>query len=103
MSNKDIARVLAILRANYPYAKFDDPEATIKAWEMCLGEYSSESVFNAVKLHMKTSKFFPTPADIIEKMQRADLIYSPAAQPKAIEAWTSDNIQELISSLGFPD
>lgn len=103
MNKKDIAKLLAILRANYPYTKIDNPEAMMCAWDMCLSEYSSVSVFNAVKLHMKTSKFFPTPADIIEKIPRADLIYSPAAQPKAIEAWTSDNIQELISSLGFPD
>lgn len=119
MNKKDIARILAILRANYPYAKFDNAEATTKAWEMSLGEYPAESVFNAARLHMKTSKFFPAPADIIEKMPRADLMFAPADDPKLLEGsqikqigavhgqeqdeWTDERIKALLISIGFPE
>ena len=76
MNKKDAARILAILRTAYPNTKIDNPEAMARAWEMCLVDYSAESVMKAARLHMSTSHFFPTPSEIINKIVRAELIYS---------------------------
>lgn len=111
MNKKEAAKILAILKANYPQAKIENAEATARVWEMILGSYPAESVFNAAKLHMATSTFFPNCADIINKMTRAELIYRPdntkmlqaGTQTKSIdspkEKWTEERLDALISEL----
>ena len=68
MNKKEIAQVLAILRTAYPNTKIDNPAGMVKAWEWTLGSYSAESVIKAARLHMATSKFFPAPSEIIDKI-----------------------------------
>ena len=75
MTREDAIKILSMVRANYPIVKISDPAAMVSSWEMTLGDYDTDLVVKAVKFHMMTSKFFPTPADIIEHMTRADLIY----------------------------
>jgi hypothetical protein len=107
MNKKEAAKILAILKANYPQAKIENAEATARVWEMNLGSYSAQAVFNAAKLHMATSEYFPNCADIIKKITRAELIYvntepesnrlQAGSQIKAIEAhnkeeWTEERL-----------
>ena len=85
MNREETIKLLAMVRANYPNVKIGDASATVSAWEMALGGYSAELVFKAARLHMMTSKFFPTPADIVEKMVRSEIVYT-GPELKAIEA-----------------
>lgn len=75
MNKKETAQILAILRTAYPNTKIENAGAMTEAWYMCLGDFSAESVMKAAKLHMNTSKFFPTPAEIRDKLVRAELVY----------------------------
>lgn len=85
MNKKEAARILAILRQVYPNTKsIDNAEATARAWEMCLGEFSSESVMKAAMLHMKTKKFFPSIAEIRDNIVRAELVYSSSEIDKDV-------------------
>ena len=75
MTEKETAQILAIVRTAYPNVKIENPAGMVKVWHMILGEYSSEEIFNAAKLHISISKYFPTPADISEKIVRAEIVY----------------------------
>lgn len=77
MTRKEIADLLEIMVNQYPYIRnrIEDAGQMVSAWELILGEYPAESVYKAARLHMENSKFFPTIADIREKMQRAEFIY----------------------------
>ena len=90
MSEKECAQILAIVRSVYPNTKnIDNPNATLKGWMMELGSYNADAVLKAARLHIATSKFFPTPADIIEKLVRAQLVYSSSElEPDKLQAGT---------------
>lgn len=77
MSREEVIKLLGILYSAYPYIKdkVNDPQVMASAWEMCLGGYSAESVYKAARLHMETNRFFPTPADILSNIVRAELVY----------------------------
>lgn len=77
MSREEVIKLLGILYSAYPYIKdkVNDPEMMVNTWEMCLGDYSAESVYKAARYHMETNRFFPTPADIRSNIIRAELVY----------------------------
>ena len=75
MTRDEITKLLELVSATYPNTKIKDAGAMVDAWEMVLGAYSAESVYKAARLHMETSKFFPSPAEIREKMLKASLIF----------------------------
>lgn len=75
MTRQEIADLLEILKNQYPYVKIANAKAMLDGWEMCLGGYSAEAVYKAARLHMETCQFFPTVADINEKIVRAELVY----------------------------
>lgn len=84
MNREETIKLLALLRANYPNVKIQDPAATVTAFQMNLEEYSAESMLAAAKLHMKTSPYFPEPSDLIAKRVKGEMIYSkkePALNP----------------------
>lgn len=77
MNKKETAQILAILRSAYPNTKaIDNAEALTNAWFLILGDYSAESVMKASRLHMATSKFFPAPSEIRDKIVRAEIVYN---------------------------
>ena len=76
MSEKECAQILSIIRTAYPAVKIENAKGMVQAWLMSLGEFSANSVMKAARLHMETSKYFPTPAEIREKIVRAELIYN---------------------------
>lgn len=97
MTRKEIADLLEIVIAQYPNTKVNDPAAMVNAWEMVLGDYSAESVYKAARLHMETCKFFPTIADIREKIVRAEMIY------KSIEIGEDLLESGITKKIGIPD
>lgn len=84
MKREEIIRLLKVISDNYN-VKIADPKGKASAWEMQLGDYSAESIYKAARLHMATSQYFPSPADLINKIVRAEIIYS-GPQISAIEA-----------------
>lgn len=86
MNRAEILDLLEIVISNYPHTKVADPSAMATAWEMVLGEYPAESIYKAARLHMSTSHFFPTPADLIEARARAEVIYTAEHPRAALEA-----------------
>ena len=106
MTREETIKLLAMVRANYPNVKISDPAATATAWEMALGGYTAEAVFRAARLHMTTSKFFPTPADILDKIVRQEIVYNgpllktiPAPKPKALVTDIPDeNVEEYLEA-----
>lgn len=79
MKREEIIRLLRILTKNYS-KKVNDAEALANSWEMILGPYSAKSVYKAARLHMSTSQYFPNPADIRNKIIKAELVYDDAPQ-----------------------
>ena len=74
MNKSDMAKVLSILRANYPNVRIENPEAMVKTWMLTLGEFSVQAVMMSAELHMKSSKFFPTPAELRENIVRSRIL-----------------------------
>lgn len=118
MSREEVIKLLGILYSAYPYIKdkVNDPEAMVNTWEMCLGDFSAESVYKAARLHMNTNRFFPTPADIRSNIVRAEMVYRDSeidqkrleAKPEpstAIsvrqEEWTDEKLEDLCRFVGF--
>ena len=96
MNRDQITDLLEMVSTAYPNAKIKDPARMVSVWEMTFGEYDAETIYKAARLHMKENKYFPTPADIIEKIARADLLYSEAPQAR-IEAPTSSYVEDMIN------
>jgi len=92
MTREEIIRLLKVISDNYN-VKIADPKGKASAWEMQLGDYSAESVYKAARLHMATSQYFPSPADLINKIVRAELVYS-GTPINGIEAHSSRNKEE---------
>jgi len=102
MTREETIKILAIVRANYPNTKINDASATVSAWEMTLGSYTADAVMRAVKMHMVTCKFFPTPADILDKMVRSEIVYNGPklkaipAQKALVTPIPEENIDEYL-------
>lgn len=73
MTVQETAKIMAVFKAAYPryYANIDVEEAkrTINLWASMLADYSYETVSNAAKALIVSSKFPPTIAEVIEKTQ----------------------------------
>ena len=108
MTREETLKLLSILMANYPNAtgKIKDAAKTADAWEMAFSELEAEKVYKAARLHMETSKFFPSPADLLEKVTRAGLLYE-TKPVEAIEAPKTDirreayYLEELCKFVGL--
>lgn len=85
MNKSDMAKILSILRANYPNVRIENPEAMVKTWMLTLGDFSTEAVMKSAELHMKHSKFFPTPAELRENIVRSRIpVELPPTAPMLI-------------------
>ena len=93
MTRDEITKLLEFLTTNYN-KKITDPKGLADSWEMALGSFSAEAVFKASRLHMETSPFFPTPADIRKNIVRASVAY--AEEPKSPARLTSISGAEPI-------
>ena len=110
MNKTELAKVMAILRANYPNVKIEKPEAMINAWLMTLGEFSTEAVMKAAEVHMATSKFFPTPAELRKNITHNKIALEapkvpalpPTDQDKAKEDYYLEELCKFVG-LGYPE
>lgn len=91
MKSKDAAvfdeQLLVIMNM---YGKPEPTQAVKRAWWGVLLDFDIETVTQAFKQHMATSKFPPKPADIIEIVLTSD------GRPSADEAWS-------IAQTGFSE
>ena len=76
MNRKEIIDLLELTISVYPNAKIKDANKMVMVWEMELGEYPADKIYKAVRYHMAVNKFFPTPADILSSLVRAEICYS---------------------------
>ena len=100
MDKKETAQILAILRTAYPATKIGDASAMVSAWTLVLGDFSADAVMKAARLHMTTSKYFPTPAEIRKNIIRAELIYTGPPLNR-IEAPKQDDSEYLDAFCRF--
>lgn len=100
MTKEEITKLLALAKATYHYTKIDDAKLTIAVWEMTLGEFSYEAVAKAFRLHFETSKFFPTPSDIRDKIVRAQIVYleSPI-ETQRLETGNDTYLDEFLENI----
>lgn len=107
MTEEQIVDLLEQLISNYPNTKIKSVEKMIKVWQMAFGENEAEDIYKAARLHMETSEFFPTVAEIKNNIEKAKLIYSDPAgieAPQArIEAPTSSYVEDMINIDGIID
>lgn len=106
MTRAEIIDLLEILISCYPNTKIADPSAMATSWEMVLGEYEASSIYKAARLQMSISPFFPKPADLINSITRAELVYSPPPRPvlepptsAKVTAIPDNNLDEFLDSI----
>lgn len=104
MNRKEIIDLLELTISVYPNAKIKDANKMVVVWEMELGEYPAEKIYKAVRYHMAVNKFFPTPADILSSLVRAEICYSqPIKCPYMIGSGGSglvkvENVDDYLDS-----
>lgn len=107
MTRDEITKLLEILTATYPHAvkNIKDPAAMATAWELALGDFQAEAVYKAARLHMATNKFFPSPADIRDRITKAELIYTgpqlPAIEAPKMTEKESDYLEAICKFVGL--
>lgn len=108
MNRDETSKLLELLYGAYPNTKIRDPQSMLTTWELTLGDYSAESVYKAARLHMATSKFFPSPAEIREKMVKASILYETPSMARIEEGMKSENTEKwfafcdaLCEKIGF--
>lgn len=89
MTKAEIIKLLGVLQDTYG-KRFSDPAGTVEAWSLVLGAYDSKQIYKAARFYMetKTIKNFPSPADLIDLITRAEMAYpdEPVGGSKQIEA-----------------
>ena len=88
MTREEIITLLKLFKATYPNTKpITDPQSTIAAWELALGDEDAEKVYKASRVYIKTKgNFFPSPKDIYELISRGQLVYGVQPEVNKIEA-----------------
>ena len=88
MTREEIITLLKLFKATYPNTKaITDPQSTIAAWELALGDEEADKVYKAARVYIKTKgNFFPSPKDIYELISRGQLVYGVQPEVNKIEA-----------------
>ena len=84
MTREETRKLLQILYSSYPNNKIKsaaEAKTMLDVWEMTFANYEAEQVYKAARLHIKQSKYFPTPADITSRMYKASIVYNDRAEP----------------------
>lgn len=107
MTRDEITKLLEFISAAYPHAikNIKDPAAMATAWELALGDFEAGAVYKAARLHIATSKFFPSPADIRDKIIKAELIYNgptvPTLEAPKITPQESEYLEDFCRFVGL--
>lgn len=82
-SDKQIINMIATIKTIYPYYNKDgNAELVVKTWGALLNEYSDDVVRPAFKKRLQACKMPPTPADVIENINR--LVQADTATPEQL-------------------
>ena len=73
MTRKEITELLQKVIAAYPDTFIKDAKAMVDIWEMNFGNERADIVYKAARLHMTTSKKFPTVSDIRNNIGRVGI------------------------------
>lgn len=82
MNKKEIAKILAIADEVYKYKNDGSADVIANVWQSLLENEDYGLIGEALKRHMKTSKFYPTPADILEQAEKLKYIIFNDAMEK---------------------
>lgn len=94
MTREEVKSLLKIVFDVYPYVKIEDPKAMVDTWEMMFADREATEVFKATRYHLAHSKFFPTPADIMEAITKASIIYDDVPTVPQIDAPKTSYIED---------
>lgn len=71
MTDPEIMLILQELHGAGLVNEPKDPQATLSIWRDFFGGDDASVIGKAVWIHLRKSKFWPTPADLLKYMQRA--------------------------------
>ena len=96
MKRNEIISLVTIAIASCPSAQEKDPEPIVNAWSLLLGDIPYEVAKAAVMKVCRSSRFFPSVAEIVDAAHELD----PRTDklPTAAEAW--EEVKKLLSSVG---
>lgn len=96
MKRTEIVSLVTIAIASCPSAQEKDPEPIVNAWSLLLGDMPYEIAKAAVMKVCRSSRFFPSVAEIVAAADELD----PRSEklPTAAEAW--EEVKRLLSSVG---
>ena len=96
MTHTEIISLVTLATAAYPSAQAKDPEPIVKAWSLMLPDFPYAIARAAVIRVCRSSKFFPSIAEIVEAAQELDPRHEKL--PTAAEAW--EEVNRLIQEAG---
>jgi hypothetical protein len=70
MTNAEAAKLLAVMRAAWPRTKIEDPDATVKAYELGLRNVGYQDANTAVVSCIEELTFMPSVAEIRERLPK---------------------------------
>ena len=97
-SRENMINLLYFISGAYPYKRVEDPETTINTWTTILGHHKPSDLYKAIKHHITTSAFFPTPAEIENSLTRAALIHQEA-EKDPVKAEQSKEMDDYLDSI----
>ena len=95
MTKQELALVFNKLLSVFGNAKFNNLQETLETYYFVLGKYDKESIEKAAMLCIEECTFFPKPAEIIGRIQKANMLYTPVPKPQ-IEASADSYMEEQI-------
>ena len=102
-SKKKITELIAALKTIYPhFEKETELSYSVNLWWMALNDYSDNAVDKALLECIKSCKFAPTPADVIEQLNN----FEQAQQIPVEKLWNAltdalHKADNLISCFGY--
>jgi hypothetical protein len=96
MTRTEVIALVTLATAAYPSAQGKDPAPITNAWGMMLTDVPYGIATAAVIRVCRSSKFFPSVAEIVEAAQELDPRYEKL--PTAAEAW--EEVSRLIRNAG---
>ena len=89
MTQDQVIELLNTCRAAYPNAKID-AKGMARAYMLVFADMEAEQVYKAARVHLKTNKFFPTPADLMECINKGQMLYNTPPQPPRLTGIVAD-------------
>lgn len=81
LSKTFIAELAALVSASYP--RWEPTAATLHTWTHLLGDFSEDALRSAMVAHIRSSKYAPSVAEIVEQAR----LQEASDEPTAGEAW----------------